>query len=173
MVPASAEPQADLPTVDLQIDCEAPGLPGLDAIRDWICSTAEAAGKSLAPGAEVCVRVVASDEIRNLNRDYRGKDSPTNVLAFPAGLDELPGLPADDAGLLGDLVLCADVVTQEAAEQGKDPGSHWAHLLVHGTLHLLGFDHMNSDEADIMEGLERRILASRGIENPYETDEST
>jgi probable rRNA maturation factor len=121
-----------------------------------------------APGSEVSVRIVDEDEMRNLNRRYRGKDRSTNVLAFPAALDELPGLPAGDASLLGDLVICAPVVVREAEQQGKAAADHWAHLLVHGFLHLVGFDHQSEDEAAAMEALEIRILADQGLGNPYE-----
>ena len=96
--------------------------------------------------------------------DYRGKDRETNVLSFPAGDD---GLPPDVARPLGDLVICAPVVLREAGEQGKSVADHWGHLLVHGSLHLLGFDHETDAEASAMEGLEREILAARGVADPY------
>lgn len=156
------------PAVDLQLSCPAPDLPAAGDISRWIARAAAEAGRPLADHAELSIRIVDEAESRELNRRYRGKDRPTNVLAFPARLDELPGLPAGDAGLLGDLVICAPVVAREAARQGKTVADHWAHMLVHGFLHLLGYDHRNRDEADTMESLETRILAAEGLENPYE-----
>jgi probable rRNA maturation factor len=112
--------------------------------------------------AEVAIRIVGADEGQALNRDYRGKDYATNVLSFPA---ELP--PGVDLPLIGDLAICAPVVAREATEQGKKPRDHWAHLTVHGTLHLLGYDHIEDAEAEAMEALETRILAGLGIGDPY------
>jgi probable rRNA maturation factor len=112
--------------------------------------------------AELAIRIVDADEGRALNRDYRGKDYATNVLSFPA---ELP--PGVQLPLLGDLAICAPVVQREALEQGKREKDHWAHLTVHGVLHLLGYDHLADDEAETMEALERRILAGLSIANPY------
>lgn len=111
---------------------------------------------------ELAIRLVDEAESQQLNRDYRGRDYPTNVLSFPA---ELP--PGVTLPLLGDLVLCAPVVEREAAEQGKPVDGHWAHLTVHGVLHLLGFDHMTSAEAEAMEAEERGILARLGYSDPY------
>ena len=126
-----------------------------------------AAAETAASG-EVVVRVVDEEAMRALNRDYRQKDYPTNVLAFPAALAEMPGLPADDAALLGDVIICAPVVQREALEQSKTPADHWAHLLIHGVLHLLGFDHETPADAERMEALEAKILQCRGLQNPYE-----
>jgi len=103
--------------------------------------------------------------MRGLNRDYRGKDKPTNVLSFPAG--QVAGLPDAEPVPLGDIVVCADVVSDEAATQEKAPADHWAHMLVHGTLHLLGFDHEDETDAATMEALETRILAAGGVADPY------
>lgn len=111
----------------------------------------------------VCVRVVGNNEAQSLNRQYRDRDYPTNVLSFPADMPDLPGLPR----LLGDLVLCAPVIRREALEQGKPELSHWAHMLVHGMLHLQGMDHQDDLEADAMEALEVRILKQLGVANPY------
>jgi probable rRNA maturation factor len=113
----------------------------------------------------VSVRVVDVDEMQTLNRDYRDKDKPTNVLSFPAG--EIDGLPADEGSSLGDVVICAAIVRDEAAEQGKSLADHWGHMLVHGTLHLLGHDHLTDAEATEMEGLEVKILTSHGVADPY------
>ena len=112
---------------------------------------------------EVAVRLVGEDEGRELNREYRGRDYATNVLTFVYG-DEMPleGMP-----LYGDLVLCVPVVVREAAEQGKAVEAHFAHLMVHGMLHLQGFDHEEPAEAEVMEALETEILAGLGIADPY------
>jgi probable rRNA maturation factor len=114
---------------------------------------------------EVSVRIVDAEEVRTLNREYRDKDRATNVLSFPAG--PLAGLPDDAPILLGDIVVCASVVDSEAAEQGKDVADHWAHMLVHGTLHLLGFDHEDDTEAAAMEALETQVLTQHGLPDPY------
>lgn len=112
---------------------------------------------------EVAVRLVGEDEGRELNREYRGRDYATNVLTFVYG-DEMPleGMP-----LYGDLVLCVPVVVREAAEQGKAVEAHFAHLMVHGMLHLQGFDHEEPAEAEVMEVLETEILGGLGIADPY------
>ena len=120
----------------------------------------------LAP-AEITVRIVGEHEGRALNRDYRGKDYATNVLTFAAELPE--GLPEGvRLPLLGDLVICAPVVAREAKEQRKPLAAHYAHLTVHGALHLLGWDHEDPREADCMEQLEREILAGLGLPDPYQ-----
>jgi probable rRNA maturation factor len=105
--------------------------------------------------------VVDEAESRQLNHDYRHKDSPTNVLSFPAGID----LP--EALVWGDVVVCADVVAREAAAQGKRYEDHFAHMVVHGVLHLMGYDHQTADEAAVMERLEQQILDGFGISDPY------
>jgi len=111
--------------------------------------------------AELCLRIVDVEEIRELNARYRGRDKATNVLSFTYAH------PAEAGMLLGDLAICAAVVAEEAAEQGKSPLAHWAHMLVHGTLHLLGHDHIGDHEAAEMEGIEREILARLGFSDPY------
>ena len=112
---------------------------------------------------EVAVRLVGEEEGRSLNQDYRGRDYATNVLTFTYGDDaEVEGLP-----LYGDIVLCVPVVVREAQEQGKAVAAHFAHLMVHGMLHLQGFDHESEAEAEIMEALETEILAGLGIDDPY------
>jgi probable rRNA maturation factor len=129
----------------------------------WVTRAIEAARQ---PGeSEVSVRIVDAEEIQALNRDYRGKDRPTNVLSFPAG--DIAGLPDDEPAPLGDIVVCASVVQDEASTQGKTLGEHWAHMLVHGALHLLGYDHQSDEEAEAMEALERTILGAHGIADPY------
>ncbi len=152
--------------VDVQVACDDPDIPEEADIQDWIATAIEQSDRSPADNVEVAVRVVDADEIRTLNRLYRDKDKSTNVLSFPAG--DIDGLPANVSRLLGDVVVCASVVAVEASEQGKTLPDHWAHMLVHGTLHLLGFDHEHDAEAIEMESLETRILASKSVSDPYE-----
>lgn len=155
-----AEHMADL-HVEVQYAVEAPELPSEADFRRWVA--AALAGR---PGeAEVVVRIVDDAESTELNGTYRGKHYATNVLSFP--FEAPPGVAMP---LLGDLVICAPVVAREAAEQGKAPVDHWAHLVVHGTLHLLGYDHLSDAEAEEMEALEREILARLGIGDPYAQD---
>jgi probable rRNA maturation factor len=129
-------------------------LPSRPQVRRWI-------GACGAGAARVTVRFVDAEEGRELNARYRGKDYATNVLSFPY---------ARAPALEGDLVVCADVVRREAAQQGKPPAAHFAHLIVHGMLHLLGFDHENDADAARMEGREVEIMARLRYPNPYEND---
>ena len=146
--------------VDLQVACDPqPGLPSERQLRNW----ASAALAKRRDQAELTIRLVDEQESQALNRDYRGKDAPTNVLSFPADLPPELELP-----LLGDLVICRQVVEREAHEQGKAVSDHWAHMVIHGTLHLLGFDHIDDDEAEEMESLETALLKQLNINNPYE-----
>lgn len=134
------------------------GLPGISSITDW----ARAALAGSGPGcAEVTVRLVGEAESANLNKRYRGKRGATNVLSFT--YDVAPG----KAGLAGDLVICAPLVKREALQQGKQLRAHWAHMVVHGILHLRGFDHVLQSEAEIMEALETRMLRRLGFPGPY------
>lgn len=134
-------------------------VPAPEQIKRWV----DAALSGFVEEAELTVRIVERDEIRQLNRTYRHQDKPTNVLSFPF---EAP--PGVELPLLGDVLICAAVVEEEARQQGKTAESHWAHMVVHGVLHLLGYDHIEDDEAEEMEGLEIEILAHLGIDNPYE-----
>ena len=136
--------------VDVQNATDDDTAPDASDVESWVARAVGASGTGR--DAEVSVRIVDASEIQALNRDYRGKDRPTNVLSFPVG--EVAGLPADVPRLLGDIVICADVVRDEAAEQGKLVTNHWAHMLVHGTLHLLGHDHETDAEAVEMEALD-------------------
>jgi probable rRNA maturation factor len=136
------------------------GLPSSASFRRWV--EAALRGAKRRKPAELAIRIVDIDEGRALNRDYRGKDYATNVLSFPV---ELP--PGATLPLIGDLAICAPVVLREAAEQGKPPRDHWAHLTIHGVLHLLGHDHIDDRDAEAMEALEVRILAGLGIADPY------
>ena len=149
--------------IDVQLACSDDKTPEADAINAWVSRAIVATGVSR--DHEVSVRVVSTEEIRRLNRDYRGKDKPTNVLSFPSG--PIVGLPDDEPVPLGDIVVCAAVVAEEAEAQGKRPADHWAHMLVHGTLHLMGFDHEEASEAAEMEGKETEILTGHGLPAPY------
>ena len=151
--------------VEMQLACAGANVPTQAEVRQFIALVADEAGGDAR--GEVSVRIVDEAEMAEINRRYRGKNQPTNVLAFPAELQSLPGLPEENAGLLGDLVICAPVVDREANEQGKSAAAHWAHMLVHGMLHLLGYDHESDADAREMEGLEIATLARHGIENPY------
>jgi probable rRNA maturation factor len=150
---------------DVQVACEAAGVPSAKRIQEWVAAAIGAAGVDTLAGIEVGVRVVSADEMRALNRRYREQDRPTNVLSFEAG--DVAGLPAGVPRILGDVVICAAVVADEAREQGKRLEDHWAHMLVHGTLHLLGYDHLTDAEAMEMEALETRVLAAGDVTDPY------
>lgn len=140
------------------------GVPAAPSFRRWVAAALEGRIRE----ADLAVRIVGEDEGRALNRHYRGKDYATNVLSFPGELPEGVKLPKGVTfPLMGDLVLCAPVVAREAQEQGKPLNHHYAHLVVHGVLHLLGMDHQDEREAECMEQLEREILAELGIEDPY------
>lgn len=156
-------------TVDLQVACQVDSVPQETEVHSWL-DQAYQAGKPDTPGQyDVSVRIVDEDEIRTLNKQFRQQDKPTNVLAFPAGSpDQFSGLPEDTVQALGDLVICGPLVEREAEEQGMSTAGHWGHLLVHGMLHLLGYDHQTSGQAAEMETIEKRILAIRGYENPYQ-----
>jgi len=147
--------------VDLQVASAAGGLPDRATVQRWVAAALRGAG--LEGRGEVSVRIVDEAEGRSLNERYRGKASATNVLSFPAGESTLPL----DSPLLGDIVLCAPVVLREAEDGGVAASDHWAHLLVHGTLHLIGYDHETDPEAEAMEALEIRILGAGGVANPY------
>lgn len=177
--------------VAVQKTLRRPGLPRAAEVREWVrAAAADAAG-------EVTVRIVGDDESAALNARYRGRQGATNVLAFPAAEDARPagglrpegeaapsesgapeadgppplgfGLPplGDELPPLGDIVVCAPVVMREAAEQGKTPEAHWAHIVIHGTLHLVGYDHLQDADARVMEERERTLLAGFGFPDPY------
>lgn len=150
------------PRLDLNVSYAAPrrGVPAVASFRRW--ADAALAGAHHRKPVELSIRIVGAREGRALNRQYRGKDYATNVLSFPVELPPGIALP-----LLGDLVIAAPVVAREAREQGKRPRDHYAHLTVHGVLHLLGYDHQDDTGAERMEALETRILASLGIADPY------
>jgi probable rRNA maturation factor len=140
------------------------GLPAAISFRKWVAAALDGRIRE----ADLAIRIVDSKEGRALNRHYRGKDYATNVLSFPADVAEGVKLPKGvKMPLLGDLVLCAPVVAREARDQGKPLNAHYAHLTVHGALHLLGWDHEDECDAECMEKLEREILAGLGIDDPY------
>lgn len=152
------------PIIDLQIASEnSEGLPTLEQFTHWVetALSFEAQTEDF-PETEMTIRIVDEEESQTLNREYRGKDYPTNVLSFPFEVPEGIELP-----LLGDLVICRQVMEREAKEQQISLASHWAHLAVHGTLHLLGYDHIEEAEAEEMEGLETQIMQKLGFEDPY------
>jgi probable rRNA maturation factor len=161
--------------ITVQLASDADDLPSDGELRAWIdLALAEAgAGAGAGDRPEITVRIVDEDEGRSLNRRYRNRDKAIIVLSFPAAeAAAFTALGDDEPRPLGDLVLCAPVVAREAAQQHKVPAAHWGHLLVHGTLHLLGYDHQSPPEAREMEALETRILARRGIDNPYREQDS-
>ena len=140
------------------------GVPAAASFRKWVAAALDGRIRE----ADLAIRLVDAKEGRALNRHYRGKDYATNVLSFPAEVAEGVKLPKGvRMPLLGDLVICAPVVAREAQDQGKSLNDHYAHLTVHGVLHLLGWDHEDDRDAECMEQLEREILAGLGIEDPY------
>ena len=145
--------------IDLQMACEQEsGLPTAEQIEQW----ATAAVQPQSDEVEMTVRIVDEAESHALNLNYRGKDRPTNVLSFPFECPDEVELP-----LLGDLVICRQVVEREAQEQDKPLMAHWAHMVVHGSLHLLGYDHIEDAEAEEMESLETQIMTGLGFADPY------
>ena len=140
------------------------GIPAAASFRKWVAAALDGRIRE----ADLAIRLVDAKEGRALNRHYRGKDYATNVLSFPAEVAEGVKLPKGvRMPLLGDLVICAPVVAREAQDQGKALNDHYAHLTVHGVLHLLGWDHEDDRDAECMEQLEREILTGLGIEDPY------
>ena len=141
------------------------GVPAAVSFRKWVAAALDGRIRE----ADLAIRIVGSKEGRALNHHYRGKDYATNVLSFPAEIAEGVKMPKGvKMPLLGDLVICAPVVAREAKEQKKSLTAHYAHLTVHGALHLLGWDHEDEREAEAMEQLEREILAELGIADPYQ-----
>jgi probable rRNA maturation factor len=136
-------------------------VPTRAKLRKW----AQAAVAGTGREGELTIRIVAAAESAALNSRYRGKGGPTNVLSFPSDAPQLAGAP--ELLPIGDLVICADVVAREAAEQGKPLEAHWAHMVVHGTLHLLGYDHEAQSDAETMEEHERNLLKQLGFADPW------
>lgn len=152
--------------VDIQVALDsssASHIPANDTIQLWVDLVLNQHSDSTAN--ELTIRFVDNEESQSLNSSYRGKDKPTNVLSFP--FENPPGLSLP---LLGDLVVCVPVLEREAKEQYKSLTAHYAHMIVHGCLHLLGYDHINNFDAQQMEALEIALLAELGIDDPYEDD---
>ena len=151
-------------TLDLQLACaDTAGLPSEAQFQQWL----DTAVLPFQQEAEVTIRLVDEPESHELNLTYRGQDKPTNVLSFP--FECPPGV--EDFPLLGDLIICRQVVELEAKEQEKTLESHWAHMVIHGSLHLLGYDHIEDDEAEEMEALEKEFMQALGYPDPYKDDE--
>lgn len=149
--------------VDRQVAIKADGLPDQSDLETWVSHVL--ARHPDEQRHELTIRFVDETESRTLNHDYRGKNAATNVLSFP-----FEGPPGIELPLLGDLVICHPVVTREAIEQDKSLLAHYAHMVIHGTLHLLGHDHIETRDADAMEALEGEILGVLGISDPYDAD---
>jgi len=144
--------------LDLQRIADANNLPNDEQFQRWVDAALAHTNKNF----ELTIRLVDETESQQLNNQYRGKDKPTNVLSF-----EFEAPEGIELNLLGDIVICVDVVAQEAQAQKKSLHSHWAHMVTHGCLHLLGYDHISDAEAVEMETLEIEILAKLNFENPY------
>lgn len=149
--------------IDYQTDSVNPDwvFPAEKRIQVWLDTALEVLG--IDEPLELTIRLVDNEEITELNDEYRHKPQPTNVLSFPCDWD-LPEEPR----LLGDVVIAVEVVNKEAKEQKKKAVEHWAHITIHGLLHLLGYDHVKEDEAEVMEGYEKQILAKLGFDDPYQ-----
>lgn len=147
-------------TIDLQNDDELAGVPAAIDFLPWVDASLQQSYDSL----EQTIRIVDKSESQALNAQYRGKKVPTNILSFPADV------PHIEYQCLGDLVICAPLVAAEAEQQRKSVKAHWAHLAVHGMLHLQGFDHENELDANKMEALEVEILSTLGYSNPYNSE---
>jgi probable rRNA maturation factor len=177
-MPRAKSPAADPLELSVQFGTGRRGVPHAKRMRAWADATYLAhvnfhnskpnqrrARKQLAPPAQVSLRIVGAAESRKLNRAWRGKDNSTNVLSFPAG-DVFT--PHGERYSLGDLAICVPVVAREAKQQHKQADAHWAHMVIHGVLHLLGYDHENARDANVMEGCEKKILEQFGFSDPYE-----
>lgn len=145
--------------LDLQIACATESLPSQDDFQRWVDIALLPYNKPF----ELTIRIVEQEESQSLNAQYRNKNKPTNVLSFPFEVPE-----GVELNLLGDLIICADIVESEALVQKKLSHDHWAHMVIHGCLHLLGFDHIDDNEADEMESLEISLLAKLKISDPYQ-----
>ena len=156
--------------LDLQLASDCSDIPAQQDIQLWLNTLL---CYQQLDNKEITVRIVDDAEIHQLNQQYRGKDKATNVLSFPFEMPELvlpDGVHLDESmsNFLGDIVICAQVVKQESKQQNKMIGHHWAHMLIHGTLHLLGYDHIEEHDAQEMEGIEIAILRKLGIDDPYQ-----
>lgn len=153
-------------TLDIDRATQAPGSPSDKQIASWLEFCLNAQGKADSD-TEISLCIVEPSAIQALNLQYRGKDKATNVLSFPASFPEALKIP-----LLGDIVICAQVLAKEAKAQNKTLQSHWAHIVIHGLLHLQGYDHINDTDAQIMESLECEYMQQLGFNNPYQYEES-
>ena len=147
--------------IEIQTIYKSNGQPVQEQIQRWV----DAALEGFNQDTEIVVRIVDEQESAELNEQYRHKPGPTNILSFPVDVPD--GI---ELNLLGDLVICAPVLEKEAVEQHKPLTDHWAHIIVHGVLHLLGYDHIDDDEAELMESKEITILNKLTIKNPYIQD---
>ena len=148
--------------IDLQVACTPTELPTKEQFQLWVDTALAEVSSDPSQEFELTIRLVNNEESQQLNMQYRGKDKPTNVLSFPF---EVPD--GIELNLLGDLIICIEVMKQEAQAQNKILFDHWAHLVIHGCLHLVGFDHISETEAIEMEAIETSILKKLGISNPY------
>ncbi|MGZ8152153.1 MAG: rRNA maturation RNase YbeY [Methylovulum sp.] len=147
--------------IEIQAVFHSEGQPDEEQIQQWI----DAALDGFDQDTEIVVRIVDEQESAQLNEQYRHKHGPTNILSFPFEMPE--GVQDIELNLLGDLVICAPILEKEAAQQHKHLNDHWAHIIVHGVLHLLGYDHIDDIEAELMESTEIAILNKLNIKNPY------
>lgn len=155
---------SDMHSIIIQFAADKMLIPKKSLLRKW----AKQALTRKTDSAEITIRIVDSKEMSELNSTYRQKTGVTNVLSFPFTIPESVKL---DIPILGDIVICAEVVNREAEEQAKSQESHWAHMVIHGVFHLLGYDHETDKDAAVMESLEAEIMQSLGFTNPYETGE--
>lgn len=165
-MPSAARRAAGGPTLAIELSIECPSwetVPAIAAIVERAAEAAFAAVPDVPARAEVSIALVDDDAICDLNRDYRGKDKPTNVLSFPAPPLSVPGAPV----LLGDIAVAYETTAAEAATEAKSIADHLSHLVIHGVLHLVGYDHIDPEDAELMEATERDILAALGIADPY------
>ena len=151
--------------VEIQLAYGADNVPDDQQIRGWVLAVFTALER---PPLALTVRIVNEEEMTKLNRRYRGRNKPTNVLSFP--VEPLPNFPNMCADLLGDIVICGPVVDREATVQHKSRMGHWAHMVVHGMLHLCGYDHDSDQEVTLMEALEKTVLKGLGFSDPYQSE---
>lgn len=159
-------PKSSSLDVSVQFATARAGVPHAASMSKWANAAVATAGVRVPRDLPLTIRIVGAPESRRLNKTWRGKDKPTNVLSFPGTQTTARGLRPELLEL-GDLAICAPVVAREAREQGKEPRAHWAHMVVHGVLHLLGYDHENDRDADVMEAREVKILSLFGYPDPY------
>lgn len=148
--------------VDYQVASDAASIPTQDELSAWVFAVCSLQAMD---AAEVTVRIVDEDEMHHLNKSYRGKDKSTNVLSFTA---DIPPEIELDVPLLGDIIICAPVIAKEALQQEKTLKGHWAHMVIHGVLHLLGYDHESEEDAKVMEEKEVALLEQLGFDHPYQ-----